>query len=136
MPPSSRQRGENDENGVKAANQHGTRSSYQRNGCACFPCRRANSAYQAALRQAKAKGLIPAGQRIDARAVWRIIKALKTEGFTHAEIARRIGLQTPCLQWHAETVTVRTFLKVRGFYRRLMLEEPGRGPVDAMDNQE
>jgi hypothetical protein len=56
-----------------------------------------------------------------------MIRALQVEGFTGAELARRLGLQTPRLQLHTETITRRNLLKVHRVYRLFLLEEPTDG---------
>src|SRR4051812_26602738 len=73
--------------------QHGTRAKYQA-GCPCSPCKRAEAAYRAALRRQHLEGKKPLGTLVSAKQIHKHIKSLRVEGFSLAEIARRLGL--PC----------------------------------------
>lgn len=64
------------------------------------------------------------GARIRAGRTWFLIRALVTEGFSQAEIARRLGLKTPALQFHRKRVTARTAARVERLHRFVMAEGP------------
>lgn len=100
---------------------HGTRRDYQR-GCRCTPCRAAEAAYRSSLRRLRASGKQPLGAKVSAVDTWRKIRQFKSEQFTQAEIARRLGLQSPQLQFDRKRITLATSLKVARFYRLVILE--------------
>lgn len=104
---------------------HGTRSTYQRLGCRCVPCKAANAQYMTHLRTMKAKGLTPMGAHVPASETWRLIERLLIERFKKADIARELGLKRGRLELHTEAVTFRNKLLMRRLYRRRML---GEGP--------
>jgi hypothetical protein len=112
--------------GRRAEEQHGTRAMYQA-GCICTPCRAAEANYRSELRRRHLEGKPILGAHVSASLAWRMIRALQVEGFTGAELARRLGLQTPRLQLHTETITRRNLLKVHRVYRLFLLEEPTDG---------
>lgn len=56
---------------------------------------------------------------VSARRTWRFIGLLLEEGFTRAELARRMGYRSPALQFRKHRVLVRTAAKVERLYRRL-----------------
>lgn len=105
---------------------HGTRASYKA-GCHCLQCRRGNASYQTSIRQAKARGRRLPGQHVPAGRTWRRIRLLRIEGFSLAELARRLGLQRPQLQFDTERVRVSTEQRVEAFYAAVMAEGP-EGP--------
>jgi hypothetical protein len=49
---------------------------------------------------------------IPAAGTWRQIRSLLEEGFTKAEIARRIGLKTPALQLRRDRIIYRTAARI------------------------
>lgn len=102
---------------------HGARWTYQQ-GCRCLQCRRGNAVYQAQVRQAKARGRTLPGMRVNARRTWWKIRLLQIEGFSLAELARRLGLQSPMLQFDTEVVTVQTEERIAKFYEATMAEGP------------
>lgn len=65
-----------------------------------------------AMNQAR---LVPADR------TWRMISRLLDEGFSKAEIARRLGYRSPALQLRRKRVTARTALRIERFYRRYMV---------------
>ncbi len=101
--------------------QHGTRRRYQA-GCSCLPCCSANAAYSAALRRARLTGKQPLGVKVPARSMWRLIDSLRIEGYSYAEIARRLGLPSPRIRLYSERVTLKHLLAVRALYRQIMLD--------------
>lgn len=105
----------------RADRPHGTRARYQ-GGCACVPCKAAEAAYRASLRQLRAKGKPLWGSHVQAGPMWRQIKSLRIEGVSYGEMARRLGLQYPQIRLHHERVTLKSLLKVRALYRRIMDE--------------
>lgn len=110
------------ENGVTPP--HGSRTTYQRHACRCLPCKAANAAYGKAYYRSKAQGKQPLGALVDAKITWKQIKALRIEGFSYAEIARRLGLRWPVLQLHTDQVTLRNYLKIRRLYRQIHDDSP------------
>lgn len=60
------------------------------------------------------------GAIVDARATWRMLDELLGEGFTRAELARRLGYKSPALQIRRDRVTAATALRVAKFYRAIM----------------
>lgn len=58
--------------------------------------------------------LVPAGR------AWRMIDRLLEEGFTRAEIARRLGYRGPTLQFSRTRMTARSQMRIERFYRRTM----------------
>lgn len=58
--------------------------------------------------------------RVDAKRTWRLIGELLEEGFTRAEIARRMGYARPALQFRRGQVNAKTALKVEQFHRSYM----------------
>jgi hypothetical protein len=53
---------------------------------------------------------------------WRQIKSLLAEGFTRAELARRLGYKSPSLQLGKKWILARNAARVDRLYRRLMKE--------------
>lgn len=58
---------------------------------------------------------------VPADRAWRMISRLLDEGFSKAEIARRLGYRFPALQLNRRRVTARTAVRVERFYRRIMV---------------
>lgn len=58
--------------------------------------------------------LVPAGR------TWRRINQLLEEGFTKAEIARRLGRKTPALQIRKRHITLRTAVNVERLFETVM----------------
>ncbi len=58
---------------------------------------------------------------VRADSTWRMIGRLLEEGFSRAEIARRLGFRSPCLQIKRTRVRARTAARVERFYRRVMV---------------
>jgi hypothetical protein len=65
-----------------------------------------------------------AGTLVDGRPTWRRIAELVEEGFSQAEIARRLGLANGALQFRRDRVTAPTAARVERFYRLVMAEAP------------
>jgi len=64
---------------------------------------------------------VAGGALVPASRTWLLINRLiKYEGFTRAEIARRLGYRRPALQLGREFVTAKTAVAVERLYRRLM----------------
>jgi len=61
------------------------------------------------------------GALIDADPTWKQIDKLLEEGFTKAELARRLGLKSPAIQFKHFEVTAKTAARVDRFYRAIML---------------
>lgn len=60
------------------------------------------------------------GSKIDATETWKKVNQLLREGFTRAELARRMGLPKPELRWRHSRVTGSTAVRVEKFYRMVM----------------
>jgi len=58
---------------------------------------------------------------VPAHRTWRMIARLLDEGFSKAEIARRLGYRTAALQLRRTHITARTALRIERFYRRIMI---------------
>jgi hypothetical protein len=58
--------------------------------------------------------LIPAGPTLGR------LSRLRTEGFSKAALARRLGYRSPALQIRGPRILARTAMKVERFYRRIM----------------
>jgi hypothetical protein len=99
---------------------HGTRASYQA-GCSCTPCRAGNAGYQAQYRRLSAVGTRPLRSLVKATLLRRVLRQLTIEGFTEAEIARRLGLRDPRLTRETEQVTWRKVLQLRWFRRQVLV---------------
>lgn len=85
---------------------HGSRRRY-RHGCRCLLCRAAEAAYRAQYRAAAVRGLVPLGRREPAGRTWLQVHQLRVEGFSRADLARRLGLRRATLVPHDGRVTVR-----------------------------
>ena len=66
------------------------------------------------------KGAISGGQIVPAVGTWKRISRLLEEGFSKAELARRLGYRRPALQLHPERITARNRMKVQRLYNRIM----------------
>jgi hypothetical protein len=64
------------------------------------------------------------GTLVDARPTWCLIEELVEEGFSQAEIARRLGLVSEALQFRRDRVTAKTAVRIERFYRLVMAEAP------------
>jgi chorismate-pyruvate lyase len=97
---------------------HGTRATYKRFHCRCLPCKAAEAAYRQALRRLQAQGTRPLGSLIDAATTRQLVKGMRIEGFTFAEIARRLGVKCQRFRLYTDQVTQRKYLQVRRLYRQ------------------
>ncbi len=66
------------------------------------------------------RAAVGGGAVIDARHTWVRIRRLLREGFTKAELARRLGYGSPALQINPSKVTARNAVRVRRFYNLIM----------------
>ncbi len=57
---------------------------------------------------------------IDAGPTWRLIGELLEEGFTKAELARRLGYAVPALPFRRERISARNARRIELLYRRVM----------------
>lgn len=80
------------------------------------------------LREATARRLLAVtaeaaadGTRVPAGPTWALIGELQREGFSKAEIARRLGYVRPALQLGRRRVLASTAQKVERFYRSIMV---------------
>lgn len=62
------------------------------------------------------------GALVRANVAWRQIKRLLAEGFSKAELARRLGYQSPSLQLGKKRIRARTAARVDRLFRMLMKE--------------
>lgn len=69
------------------------------------------------------ENVLPDAALVDAKPVWRKIRWLLREGFSKAELARRLGYKTPALQIRKDRVTAKTALKIEKFYNQIRLGE-------------
>lgn len=111
---------------------HGTRSRYQ-SGCHCVACRVAEAMYRKTLRGKHVKGLPILGAIISAVEAHRKIRQLKAERLSKAEIARRLGLKRPILEWHPERIRIKSALRLHRLIRELMLEG-GEAPISPIQD--
>lgn len=126
---------------LAADKPHGTRLRYIA-GCKCTPCRRANSDYERQRRAARAagdwNGLVPADRARTERKIlavtrdmasdralvapgrtFRLIDQLLEEGFTKAELARRLGYRHGALQFRRHRMTARNVARIERLHRSL-----------------
>lgn len=61
------------------------------------------------------------GALVPARPTWVLVRRLLAEGFTKAEIARRLGRRTPALQIRRTFVTARTAANIERLYHLVMV---------------
>lgn len=59
---------------------------------------------------------------VPADRTWVRIRRLLREGFSKAELARRMGFNTPALQIHPTRITAKTAMRVERLYRKIMEE--------------
>jgi hypothetical protein len=59
------------------------------------------------------------GALVNAYATRRLIRALKLEGFSEAEIARRVGLRRGRIEWEGKSITVRNAQKIEALWREV-----------------
>jgi hypothetical protein len=71
---------------------------------------------------AVSKEAVSDAARVRAYPTWRQIKSLLAEGFTQAELARRLGYESPSLQLGKKWILARNAAKVDRLYRLLMRE--------------
>lgn len=57
---------------------------------------------------------------VSAKMTWHRIEILLEEGFSKAELARRLGFKTPAIQIRRDRVLARTALRVEKLYRSVM----------------
>lgn len=104
---------------------HGTRARYQR-GCRCLTCRSANAAYESEYRRLKREGKQALGAKVSAVETWRLIRQLKAEDVTEADVAQRTGLAVKAghlrlAHGRRPFITLRSALKVQLVFRELMV---------------
>lgn len=66
------------------------------------------------------RAAIADGGLVPARPTWRRIAALLDEGFSKAELARRLGYQRPALQLGRRRITARNAVRVERLFNRVM----------------
>ena len=72
--------------------------------------------------------------KIPAIKTWKQIEWLLEEGFSKAELARRLGYKTPAIQINRNRVTAKTALKVERFYNLMRLGEEEQFYEDNLEN--
>lgn len=65
---------------------------------------------------------VSAGAVVSAKPTQKLINELLDEGFSKAELARRLGYTSPALQLNRRRVTVANAARVERFYRTVMAE--------------
>ncbi len=60
------------------------------------------------------------GHLVQAEETWRMIERLLREGFSKAELARRLGYRSPALQLRRDRIVKRNASRVARFYHRIM----------------
>lgn len=102
---------------------HGTRSTYQRLGCRCVPCKAAEACYRSSLRGRKARGLPLLGALVSAVEARRRIRQLKREGYSKRRIAHMAGWKNGHIQVGGRPLMrLRTLARVRRVAVFAMLE--------------
>lgn len=113
---------------------HGTRGCYVNQECRCLLCRASEADYRARLRLARAKGKLTAGRRISAVEARRILRQLKSEGYTKGEIAWALGRQQDrrAVRRTQSTITLGRFLAIRKLFRERVLhgQDGADCPID------
>lgn len=66
------------------------------------------------------KAAYAGGALLDGDPTWRKINKLLAEGFSKAELARRLGFKSPAIQFKRFEVTGKTAARVDRFYRTIM----------------
>ena len=66
---------------------------------------------------------LPDAALVPAAPVWRMVRWFLREGFSKAELARRLGYKTRALQLNKDFVTAANALKVRKLYNQIRLGE-------------
>lgn len=62
--------------------------------------------------------------KVSAKRVWRLIDEMLDEGFSKAELARRLGYASPAIQLRRDRVTARNERRVEKLYRQTMAIDP------------
>jgi len=68
------------------------------------------------------KDAISGGSIIQAKRAWKLIDRLLREGFSKAELARRLGLNSPAIQFRKDRITARSAMRIERFYNRIISE--------------
>jgi len=66
------------------------------------------------------KNAISGGTIIPANRAWKMIDRLLNEGFSKAELARRLGFSSPAIQFRKDRITGRSAMRIERFYNRIM----------------
>lgn len=104
------------------AHPHGSRTTYQVDGCRCQPCRQANARYLHDLRKRKLRGKIILGAIISAAESRRLLNQLHREQVQRGDVAHALGLKVPQVKVY-QHITVRKALKIKRLHRMWMSEE-------------
>lgn len=112
---------------------HGTRAFYQQ-GCKCVTCRSANAAYEQEYRRLKRLGKQPLGATVSAVETWRLIRQLRVDDVTEADVARMAGLSVKhgrlrLASQRQPLITLRSALKVQLVFREFMQGAEAAPPV-------
>lgn len=67
--------------------------------------------------------ILPDSALVDAQPTWTRINWLLKEGFTKRELAKRLGYKSPALQINRDTVTAKTELRIKLFYKAIRAGE-------------
>ena len=100
---------------------HGLRATYKQ-GCRCVPCRAAEAAYRAQVRDQHRRGRLPFGAVIAAQGAWTIVRMLLSEGWSRTQIGHDLGLKWGRLQIGRDVIRLRTLLRLRYLARQRLRE--------------
>lgn len=112
---------------------HGTRNEY-RAGCRCTPCRAANAEYWQRwyLAHKAQKPLL--GSRVRAVEAQRLLRLILRERYQKGRLAQALGRHHDLARLSQQSmISLRTFLKVRRFYRTYVLDPEARTHADDPD---
>lgn len=121
--------------GALKALVHGTRRAY-RQGCHCTPCRSANALYMQAWRLRRAQGRPLLGARISTAEAHHLLRLIQRERYRNQELEQAFGVGPRNLARlrKAAMIELRTWLKIRRFYRQRVLDPTG-GSLDDGHNE-
>jgi len=103
-----------------SAPDHGTRATYQYDGCRCTACRAAEATYRQQLRATHRVGKRPLGTVLSPLEARRRIDALKREHVTAHQVAQALGLVHHAPRLHPDGITLRKLLKIRRLHRLVL----------------
>ncbi len=99
---------------------HGTRASYQYDGCRCVDCRASEATYRRALRALHRQGTRPLGTVVSPVEARRRVRQLQAEHVTAPQIAAQLGLKHHSPRLHPDGITLRKLITIRLLQRRIL----------------